>query len=120
MIAEGDRLLVRLAQCLRGAFMIAHWELQPPQHASGDEFVVLAMGASGSETEERLARLEDTPTPGSPAPGERAGENTAYAVAVVEVDPADAIIAGADQILIQRKRSRCAERGLVLRGDCRT
>jgi hypothetical protein len=29
MIALGDRLLVRFAQCLRCAFMIAHWELQP-------------------------------------------------------------------------------------------
>jgi diguanylate cyclase (GGDEF)-like protein len=115
--AEGDKVLVRFAQCLRRAFMIP--PLGTPTvvtRLGGDEFVVLAAGAGRAETEVRLARLDD---PDSLVPGETAGKNAAYTAAIVEFDSAetlDAIIARADQILIQQKRSRRAERRLVL-GD---
>jgi diguanylate cyclase (GGDEF)-like protein len=117
--AEGDKLLVRFAQCLRRVFMI------PPLGTStvvtrlgGDEFVVLAAGAGRAETEERLAHLYDSLPPDLLAPGASVGERAAYTAAVVELDPAeplDAIIARADRILVQRKRSRRAERRSVLR-----
>jgi diguanylate cyclase len=118
--AEGDKLLVGFAQCLRRVFMV------PPLGTStvvtrlgGDEFVVLVAGAGRAETEERLAPLDDSLTLDLPVPGDIAGERAAYTAAVVELDPAeplDASIARADRILVQRKSSRRAERRLVL-GD---